>query len=178
MTTVGKFIHQAEASLALSRLQAAGIEGFLFDEISLAVVGAGTTAIPIRLEVSDEDAEKAGRILRGEEGARPLADDFVPPEGTEVVEGNFPKVTAKEVGSAFIKGGILTLITVGLPGLAAVVGGGMRAPTIGDLLLLFVIGGVGGAVMHVCHEGEKKSREAEEDSCSDSDPPDKPVNRH
>jgi len=178
MTTVGEFVHQAEASLALSRLQAAGIDGFLFDEISLAVVGAGTSAIPVRLQVSDEDAERAGRILRGKEGAMPLADDFVPPEGTEVVEGNSPKVTAKEVGSAFIKGGILTLITVGLPGLAAVVGGGMRAPTIGDLLLLFVIGGVGGAVMHVCCEGQKESLEAGESSCSGSDPPDKPVSRH
>jgi len=161
MTTVGEFIHQADASLALSRLQAAGIEGFLFDEISLAVVGAGTTAIPIRLQVSDEDAERAGRILRGEEAAGPLPDDFVPPDGAEVAEGNLPKVTAKEVGSAFIKGGILTLITLGLPALSAMVNGGKSAPTIGGLLLLFVIGGVGGVVMHVYREGQKDARETE-----------------
>lgn len=175
MTTVGEFVHQAEASLALSRLQAAGIEGFLFDEISLAVIGAGTSAIPVRLQVSDEDAERACRILRGEEGAWPLPDDFVPPDGAEVAEGNFHKVTAKEVATAFVNGGILTLITLGLPALSAMVNGGRPAPTIGGLLLLFVMGGVGGAVVHVCREGQEDAREAEEISSSHSDPAIKPA---
>ncbi|MFA6562825.1 MAG: DUF2007 domain-containing protein [Verrucomicrobiia bacterium] len=177
MTTVGEFVHQAEASLALSRLQAAGIEGFLFDEISLAVIGAGTTAIPIRLQVSDEDVERARRILRGEEGAERLPDDFVPPDGVEVAEGNFPKVTAKEVATAFVKGGILTLITLGLPALSAMVSGGRPAPTIGGLMLLFVIGGMGGVVVHVYREGQKEAREEEGSSCSDSGRPAKPASR-
>lgn len=173
MKTVGKFLRQADASLALSRLQAAGIEGFLFDEISLSVVGAGMTAIPIRLEVADEDAERAGRILRGEEGLGPLPDGFVPPEGVEVVEGNFPKVTAKEMGSAFIRGGIMTLITIGLPGLAAMVSGVMRPPTIGAVLLLFAIGGVGGVVVHVYREGQKEAAEVEERPGTHPEPPNK-----
>ena len=37
MTTVGTFIRQADALLALSRLQAAGIEGVLSEETSPAV---------------------------------------------------------------------------------------------------------------------------------------------
>ncbi|MBI5687468.1 MAG: DUF2007 domain-containing protein [Verrucomicrobia bacterium] len=173
MTTVGRFLRQADASLALSRLQAEGIEGFLFDEISLSVVGAGMTAIPIRLEVADEDAERALRILRGEEGAGPLPDDFVPPEGAEGGEGNFPKVTAKELGSAFITGGVMTLITIGLPGLAAMVGGMIRPPTIGGVLLLFAIGGVGGVIMHVYREGQKEAAEAEERPDTHPEPPNK-----
>lgn len=177
MTTVGEFVHQAEASLALSRLQAAGIEGFLFDEISLAVIGAGTTAIPIRLQVSDEDVERARRVLRGEEGAERLPDDFVPPDGAEMAEGNFPKVTAKELGSAFIKGGVLTLVTLGLPALAAMVSGAMRVPTLRGFLLLFAIGGLGGVLAHVYREGQKEAREAEGSSCSDSGSPDKPASR-
>ncbi|MFA5193746.1 MAG: DUF2007 domain-containing protein [Verrucomicrobiia bacterium] len=171
MTTVGEFTHQAEASLALSRLQAAGIDGFLFDEISLAVVGAGTTAIPVRLEVSDEDAERAGRILRGGEGAGPLPYDFSPPEQAEVVEGNFTKVTGKAVGSAFIMGGVLTLITLGLPALAAMVSGAGRVPSIGGLLVMFVIGGVVGVIVHICREGLKEAEDAKEKPCGDLTPP-------
>lgn len=163
MTTVGTFICQADASLALSRLQSAEIEGFLFDEISLAVVGAGTTAIPIRLEVADEDAERAGRVLRGEEGAGPLPNDFILPAETEVAEGNLPKVTSKEMASAFIEGGIITLATLGLPALAVMVNGGGRPPTISGLLLLFCIGGLGGVFVHVYREGQKRAREEEPD---------------
>lgn len=175
MTTVGEFTHQAEASLALSRLQAAGIDGFLFDEISLAVVGAGTTAIPVRLEVSDEDAERAGRILRGEEGAGPLPYDFVPAEQAEVVKDNFTKVTGKAVGSSFITGGIVTLITLGLPALAAMVSGAGRVPSIGGLLVLFAIGGVGSVIMHICREGQKEAEDAKENLSGDSTPLEKPV---
>ena len=161
MTTIGSFIRQPDAMLALSRLQAAGIQGFLFDEISLSVVGAGTTAIPVRLEVADEDAAKAGRVLRGEDGAGPLPDDFIPPEGVEPDTGNLPELTAKEVASAFIEGGILTLATVGLPSLAVLANGGRYAPTLGGMLLLFGMGGLGGILVYVYRKGRKKEQEEE-----------------
>ena len=163
MKTVGKFLSQADASLALSRLQAAGIEGFLFDEISLSVTGVGMTAIPIRLEVSDEDAGRAGGILRGEESAGPLPENFVPPESAETAEGNLPKVTAREIAAAFMEGGVMTLVTIGLPALAAMAGGGLRPPTMGGILLLFVIGGVGGMLVHVYRKGVKKNGDEEGD---------------
>lgn len=174
MTTVGTFIHQADASLALSRLQAVGIEGCLFDEASLAL-GADTTAIPTRLEVADEDAERAGRILRGEEGPGPLPDDFVPPaepEVTEKAEGDRSKTTASEIASAFIEGGVITLTTIGLPALAVMACGGWYVPTISGLLLLFCIGGLGGAFVHVCREGQKRAQAEEEPQGPSSRPTD------
>lgn len=177
MTTVGEFTHQAEASLALSRLQAAGIDGFLFDEISLAAVGAGTTAIPVRLEVSDDDAERASRILRGGESSGPLPYGFIPPEQAEVVEDHFTKVTGKEVGSSFITGGIVTLITLGLPALAAMVSGAGRVPSIGGLLVLFVIGGVWSVIVHICREGLKEAEDVRENPYGDLALPGNPDGR-
>jgi hypothetical protein len=159
MTTVRAFLSEAEAALALSRLEAAGIEAFLADAISLAVIGAGTSAVSIRLQVPDEEAERAGRILRGEEGAGPLPDDFVPPEQPPSPTNDLARLGRGDIAAAFTEGGIYALIVLGLPALSALACGGKLPASWGGILFLFLVGGVAGVFVLACRKNQENAGE-------------------
>ncbi|MBI5396275.1 MAG: DUF2007 domain-containing protein [Verrucomicrobia bacterium] len=159
MTTVRAFLSEADAALALSRLEAMGITGFLADAISLGVIGAGAPAVPIRLQVSDEDAGRAVRILKGEEGAEPLPDDFVPPEQPESPANNLPGLPRRDIATAFVEGGVCALVILGLPALSALASGGKAAASWGDFALLFIIGGTVGMLVLIYRNRQKDVQE-------------------
>lgn len=66
MTTIRTFTNQAEASFSVSFLQAHGFDAVLLDEGSFAWNFAGS-AIPIRLQVPEEQREPATTCLAGAE---------------------------------------------------------------------------------------------------------------
>ena len=63
MTTIRSFTNQAEASLCASFLQANGFEAVLLDEGAFQW-NMASMAIPIRLQVPEEDAARALKLLR------------------------------------------------------------------------------------------------------------------
>ncbi len=69
MTTIRSFGNQAEASLCASFLQANGFDAVLLDEASFAFNYAGM-AIPIRLQVPEEQSVRAIGLLRNAQGLR------------------------------------------------------------------------------------------------------------
>ncbi len=77
MVTVKAFRNVAEAGYAHSLLESIGLHPFLLGEY-------GFTAEPglvdeIRLQVPEDEADAARKILFEGEGLTPLPDDFVPP---------------------------------------------------------------------------------------------------
>lgn len=62
MTTIRTFTNQADAAVCLSALRAGGFEAVLLDEASNAWIYSGQ-AVPIRLQVPDEQAEEASAFL-------------------------------------------------------------------------------------------------------------------
>ncbi len=76
MVTIKTYQNVGQASYAHSLLEAMGIHGFLHGEEAFqnAPVTDG-----IRLQVEEEDVEKARGILDQHEGLTPLPDDFIPP---------------------------------------------------------------------------------------------------
>jgi len=83
VTTVKTYASEVQADLDRLLLEAAGIEAFLPDENS-AVVGYDPVVNALRLQVRDDDAEKALSILEEKVGV-PLPGNFIPPAG---VPGN------------------------------------------------------------------------------------------
>jgi hypothetical protein len=79
MTTIRNYLNPAEAGLAKSLLEAAGIPAFVADEDSTSS-GYGTVLGGVRLQVQDADVERARQILKDQQAGTPLSDDFVPPE--------------------------------------------------------------------------------------------------
>ncbi len=154
MTTVKSFVSQTDAAVALSRLEAAGIEGFLADDISRAVVGAGTPGVPLRLQVADEDAERAAQILGAGEEAMPLSNDSVLPE--QVTETGLTKLAAKSAMAAFVEGGIWGLVVLGLIGVAVVVCCGKVEGDWGEVLFVFVAGGLCGLILRSAMKAFRK----------------------
>ena len=81
MITIKTYQNLAEAEYAHSLLEAMGIRGFLHGE------DAFQTGLPltdgVRLQVQEEDAQRALRVLDQREGLTPLPDDFVPPVTAE-----------------------------------------------------------------------------------------------
>ena len=81
MVTIQTYTDSTEAGLAQSLLESQGIQAFLQDENALNVVLPGGSLLGgVRLQVADEDAAQARRIVQDGEGTTPLPDDFVPPE--------------------------------------------------------------------------------------------------
>lgn len=62
MKTIRTFANQADAAVCLSALQAGGFAPVLLDEASNAWNYSGQ-AVPIRLQVPDEEAEEASAFL-------------------------------------------------------------------------------------------------------------------
>jgi tetratricopeptide (TPR) repeat protein len=78
--TIRRFFNNAEAEFARLLLVSAGIETVLPEE-NANTLGPGFAPGGVRLQVPDEDAERAIKILGGaDEEFTPLPDDFVPPE--------------------------------------------------------------------------------------------------
>jgi Putative prokaryotic signal transducing protein len=66
MTTIRSFSNQAEASLGASFLKANGIEAVLLDDGGFDNFGGGV-AVPVRLQVPEEDAAQALELLESGE---------------------------------------------------------------------------------------------------------------
>ena len=80
MQTIRTFVNQGEASFVSSLLQSHGFDAVLLDEGSFQWNYAGT-AIPIRLQVPDEQVESAINFLKAfqETEQTPPSDDSEPP---------------------------------------------------------------------------------------------------
>ncbi len=77
MITIKTYQNVAQAGYAHSLLEAMGIHGFLHGED--AFIDAMPMSDGIRLQVEEEDVQRALGILDNHEGLAPLPDDFVPP---------------------------------------------------------------------------------------------------
>jgi len=100
------------------------------------------------LQVADEDAERAGRILKGEEGVEALPDDFVPPAPPPQTEADKPvKRSGKGAMAAFVGGGICAVVVLGVVILFAHV-------NFGYVLLIFVGGGLAGILVRAYYRGD------------------------
>jgi hypothetical protein len=76
MTTIRSFTNRAEASLCVSFLESEDIEAVLLDEASFMSIAA-TVTNPIRLQVPDDEAERAIDILTRLPNT-PAADESLP----------------------------------------------------------------------------------------------------
>ncbi|CAN5698923.1 hypothetical protein BH09VER1_BH09VER1_04960 [soil metagenome] len=74
MTTVREFTEQVTASVVASFLEDNGIKVSLTDENAAAWSGLHN-AIPIRLQVEDDQAEEANTLLEQFDAAPPLTDE-------------------------------------------------------------------------------------------------------
>ena len=81
MVTIKTYQNVAQAGYAHSLLEAMGIHGFLHGEEDFQLANPGSDGI--RLQVEEEDAQKALGILDNHDGMTPLPDDFVPPVTAE-----------------------------------------------------------------------------------------------
>lgn len=79
METIRSFLNISEAGFAVSLLTSAGIHAVLADEHAF-TLGPASLSSGIRLQVPEEEVERALSILDGQEEFAPLPDDFVPPE--------------------------------------------------------------------------------------------------
>jgi hypothetical protein len=70
MQTINSYTNQGEASFAVSLLQSEGFEAVLLDEGSFQFNYAGA-AIPIRLQVPEEQATEAVEFLRAFHTSKP-----------------------------------------------------------------------------------------------------------
>ena len=64
LVEIARFYNSIEAGVARSRLEADGIDVFLFD---MEMATAGALLIPVRLMVDDDDEAQARRILAEDE---------------------------------------------------------------------------------------------------------------
>ena len=87
MVTIQTYFDTTEAGLAQSLLASRGIEAVLQGESSLNMVLPGSSLSGgISLQVFEEDADEARRIVQDGEGVTPLSDDFVPTENPPSTE--------------------------------------------------------------------------------------------
>jgi hypothetical protein len=80
MVTIQTFSNPTQAQLAKTLLESSDVPAFLLDENSFAL-GYGSVLIGIRLQVEDQNVERAKEILKSQENSEPLSDDFIPPDG-------------------------------------------------------------------------------------------------
>lgn len=78
MTTIARFFNLMDAELAKVRLESAGIPVFLADEAAM-TSGYGPVTGGVRLQVREEDVERATEMLKGQTGIE-LPEDFELPE--------------------------------------------------------------------------------------------------
>lgn len=160
MKTIHTYINTVEAGVAQSLLESANIDSVLADEHSC-TLGYGSVIGGVRLQVPDEQVDAAKRILAGKDGVTPLPDDFIPP-GVVISPNESTKPPSESRGggvfSAFLEGGIwsllafgaLTLITFALGGTVRIAGGWLL------LVALFGLGGIIGIVVRAIYGIGKK----------------------
>jgi hypothetical protein len=149
MVTVRRYIELTQAELDKSLLEAEGIPAFIPDEnssaIGYAVLGLGG----IRLQVSDEDTDRAQQVLGEEKEATPLPDDFIPPpEEAPPVEPTRKPILDDGSANAFMWGGTAGLAVFAAVALFTLIVGGFAFVNLGGLVFLFFAGGVVGLVVH------------------------------
>jgi hypothetical protein len=114
MKTIRRFNNIAEADFAQSLLESDGLTAALADDLIFAL-GPGYAPHGIRLQVAEEDMERAEQILAEHKGFEPLPEDFVPPETStpETVGAALGHETVMSRGGSFLLGGALALGTAG-----------------------------------------------------------------
>jgi hypothetical protein len=138
----------AEAGLDKSLLEAEGIPAFVADESS-AALGYGTVLGGVRLQVQDEDVDRAQQILGEQQEAAPLPDDFVPPpEEPPPVEPTRKPMLDDGSANAFLWGGIAGLAVFAAVALFTLAVGGSAFVDLGGLVFLFIAGGLVGLIVH------------------------------
>jgi len=149
MVTIRRYIDLSQAELDKSLLEAEGIRAFIPDESSVSTMGFATALGGVRLQVADEDRERAQQLLGEEQQATPLPDDFVPPT-EEPPPAEPPKPPKPDDGSAnaFLWGGTASLAILAVATLILIVIGGSVFLTLGGVVFLFFAGGVIGLVVH------------------------------
>jgi uncharacterized membrane protein YbhN (UPF0104 family) len=143
MKTVKRYLSSGEADFAKSLLDSAGIDAFVAQESTGYLLANGG----IRVQVPDPDIDRATRILEHKEaGFDPLPDDFIPPEESP----SAPPVRRRKSSPffAFLIGGLLALAVLGLDAITTAALGGAVQVNVGALLLLFLIGGAAGIIIH------------------------------
>jgi hypothetical protein len=63
LTTIATFTSTAEAELARERLELEGLQGFVLDQVTSAVMPYATAGGSVRLQVATEDVERAREAL-------------------------------------------------------------------------------------------------------------------
>ncbi len=113
MKTIRSYFNNTEAEFARLLLVSAGIEAVLAEE-NANTLGPGFAPGGVRLQVPEEDAERATEILFGRhEEFTPLPDEFVPPE--EVLgEAIPPRLERFEKLKGLIPVGLCVLVVMGL----------------------------------------------------------------
>lgn len=79
MVTIKRYIDATLAGLEKSVLEAEGISAFVAEENTAVTLSPTTVFGGVRLQVQDEDADRARAILDKVDPSLQLSDDFVPP---------------------------------------------------------------------------------------------------
>src|SRR5437870_1595746 len=113
MVTLRSYWNPAEAAMAKSLLDDHKIVCSLADENSN-LYGGGPLAMPIRLLVAEEQAERAGHIL--DDARQPLPDDFDPgnnpPNKTEGINPEIPELEKLRRTNQWIAGMVAVLLVI------------------------------------------------------------------
>jgi len=168
MQTIRTFSNVAEAGLACSVLEAAGIHADLADENGFTL---GPQYVPwgIRLQVPEPDADRAGRVLDHQEGFTPLPDDFVPP-AEPAEESAAPTEDAKGGIDAFLRGGILALAIFGVYAMTNLATGHPAHADPGAVFLLFALGGVAGIFLRPINAKARGESEKSRKGTAEAEP--------
>jgi len=150
MKTIRRFGNLAEANFFQSLLVSAGIEANLAEELTFAL-GPGYAPQGIRLQVPDEDEERAYKILDTEEEFIPLPEDFVPPEEPPALP--LERATGRRLFIDFLAGGVCGfLLATALNALVLLlVTGDVRSRLTfridaGGIVIVFILGGLMGLI--------------------------------
>jgi Putative prokaryotic signal transducing protein len=157
MQTIRTFSNIAEAGLACSVLKAAGIRAALADENAFTL---GPQYVPwgIRLQVPEQDADEAERLLGPQEEFPPLTDDFVPrPEPSQ--ESEAPTQQALDAFDAFPRGGIWAVCIFGVFMVVNLATGHPVHADPGRVLLIFGLGGIVGIIVRAIDRKGRKDKQ-------------------
>jgi len=113
--TIRRYFNNADAEFARSLLVSVGIEATLAEE-NANVMSPGLAPGGVRLQVADENAERATAILNdGHEEFAPLPDDFVPPEeAPDEGEAVPPRLESNGKMGELISVGLFALASMGV----------------------------------------------------------------
>ena len=111
MVTIQSYFDLTAGNLAKSLLESRGIQAVLLDENAFNMVGGGPGLEGgVRLQVFEEDAAEARRIVNDGDGVVPITDDFIPPEDETAAAAAVHESPVAEPTSSF-RGTYTALIT-------------------------------------------------------------------